>query len=904
MDALFEGRSVPRWLRAFERDPDEALDALLFGRADCAHLNAAEPSELLLDWLRALGDDFGTACDVALERWIERAWGQPLPATGSATQAALAWVGACDLIAGSSSLSRAAAALRARFLDERHVLAGLVEGRARDPEGRAWLALARHQPDRALLPEWWRLCSLPPDEPWYRGLYGVQGLEYLPPEQPGRGGGFPVHVAEGLRVLALALLRREHEGWLRPHDGEREFVPVARLTMAAFPFPERWRAFWREALEREPERAEVLREWARKAGARVTSEGARASGGARRALAPDPGWARQAKDIAARLPEEGALAEAQRLIEAEERYTQATGDTYSLVRSLCSFAAPLRRTRPERALAWATRARQLDPWDAYTWTTSATCALALDRLPEALDLALEATRRFPGDAVARTGLAEVLKANGDFDQAEAVYRETLARFPGDAVARTGLAEILKAKGDLDQAEAVYRETVTRFPDNAIARTGLAEILKAKGDLDQAEAVYRETLARFPDDRKYVAVARNGLAEVLKAKGDLDEAEAVYRETVTRFPDNAVARNGLAEILKAQGDLDQAEAVYRETVARFPNDRKNVAVARTGLAQLLRERGRLAEARTLYQAVLDGAPDAQARQIARQGLETLGLRTTDGSERTDGASLAAPRRADGWPAVLHDGARAPQAPDPNSEGETSEPLRATDVPHLLADAYLLRRFGLALGPDAAPARSTGRLRLRARGVLVALQPRLERDARAAGASALTELTLGDLQEAQALLQQAVRRFPGSARVRYADARLARALTQRDASQGHHAQQAWQRLERLDPRFRPAAWLGAGRTWLALPGADERARQAFGQLARWLTQPRPAASDARRDASAFSDWWAAEVRARVFGVLDARSADDLPDLDPLRRNLERDSSSIDDLEHDLVERFAFV
>lgn len=79
MDALFEGRSVPRWLRAFERDPDEALDALLFGRADCAHLNAAEPSELLLDWLRALGDDFGTACDVALERWIERAWASRCP---------------------------------------------------------------------------------------------------------------------------------------------------------------------------------------------------------------------------------------------------------------------------------------------------------------------------------------------------------------------------------------------------------------------------------------------------------------------------------------------------------------------------------------------------------------------------------------------------------------------------------------------------------------------------------------------------------------------------------------------------------------------------------------------------------------------------------------------------------
>ncbi len=794
MDALFEGRSVPRWLRAFERDPDEALDALLFGRADFAHLSAAEPTDLLLDWLRALGDEFAAACDLALERWIARVWGRPLPATGSATRDALAWLGACELIAGSPALARSADALRARFLAERHVLAALVEGRARDPEGRAWLALARHQRDRALLPEWWRLCSLPPDEPWYRGPYGVHGLEGLPPEQAGRGGVFPDHVAEGLRVLALALHTRERDGWLRPHDGEREFVPVARLTMAAFPFLEKWRAFWREAFRRAPQQGDAVGAWVQRAGVPLATD-AQAARDARRALGPDPDWTRRAKDIGGRLPEEGALAEAQRLIDEQERYARATGDAYFVVRSLCSFAARLRRTRPERALAWATLARELEPWNPYTWTTSAECALALGKLPEALDVAVEATRR--------------------------------------------------------------------FPDNAISRNGLAEVLKAKGDLDQAEAVYRETLARFPD--------------------------------------NAIARNGLAEVLKATGDLDQAEAVYRETIARFPDN----AIARTGLAQILRERGRLPEARTLYQAVLDGAPDAKARQIARLGLDALERRAgADADAATGGASTTAPQATSGSPALLRDAPDAHEPSIPTRADATSEPLRPTDVPHLLADAYLLRRFGMALGDDAAPARNTGGLRLRARGVLIALQPRLERDARAAGVSALTELTLGDLQEAQALLRQAVRRFPGSARVRYADARLARALTQRDASQSLHAQAAWQRLERLDPRFRPVAWLGAGRTWLALPDAEDRAREAFGQLARWLTQPRQAASDERRDASGFADWWAGQVRERVFGALDARRADDLTDLGPLRANLERDASSVDHLEHDLVERFAFV
>ena len=35
----------------------------------------------------------------------------------------------------------------------------------------------------------------------------------------------------GATLLALALMGREDEGWLRPHDGQREFVPIARLTI-------------------------------------------------------------------------------------------------------------------------------------------------------------------------------------------------------------------------------------------------------------------------------------------------------------------------------------------------------------------------------------------------------------------------------------------------------------------------------------------------------------------------------------------------------------------------------------------------------------------------------------------------------------------------------------------------
>jgi len=73
LDRIFAGGHVPEWLRAFAADPDEALHDLLPGRADLGHLTVAEPVDLLLNWLRALGEHGGFTdhLDRALASWIE-----------------------------------------------------------------------------------------------------------------------------------------------------------------------------------------------------------------------------------------------------------------------------------------------------------------------------------------------------------------------------------------------------------------------------------------------------------------------------------------------------------------------------------------------------------------------------------------------------------------------------------------------------------------------------------------------------------------------------------------------------------------------------------------------------------------------------------------------------------------
>ena len=873
LDRIFAGRKVPSWLRRFESDPDRALEDLLLGGADLGHLEANEPSRVLLNWLEGLGaqEGFVEAVDEALERWIGRRWGEPVfdAALGNSSLVAAAWIRAAELMAFEPRLIRAARRLRSFLPEKRPFLGALSEGPARDPKGRAWLALARHQEDRSLLEQWWQLCTLPPDVPWYHGEYGIHGLRGLPREKSRSE--FPNEVAEGLARLATAFAVRAGEGWLRPSTAREEFLRLAKQTEAAYPWPEDWISFWRNALQGRRVREEQAQGWIRDLHPKELKGDLPAQRGRRRWHIPNPDWAPKATEIAVKLGQGdwNFLAEANKLLRDQEHFAKATGDTYNVVRTACYFASEVRTVRPDLALEWSDLARRLNPWDAFAWTTRAATLLMLRR-PEALTTSLEAVKRFPENVVARNGLGEVLKAQGRLDQAETIYRETTERFPQDVVARTGLGETLKAQGRLDDAESIYRDTVEWFPQDVVAQNGLGEVLKAQGRLDQAEDVYRQTIERFPEN----VVARNGLGEVLKAQGRLDQAEDVYRQTIERFPENVVARNGLGEVLKAQGRLDQAEDVYRQTVERFPEN----VVARNGLGGVLKAQGSL-----------DAAEPEGPKEIDR------GIR---GEERSSLVLEQASANS------------SPTSPEQASSGDAAKyeersQLRADDIEILLQDTYLLRRWA---GHHLAS--TPGQLQENARRLLRRLSEPAERDSEAAGSLGLLELDSGELDRALDLLRSAARRFPGSTRVRYA---LARAEREAAARRGHldtanpeQPARPWRHLSRLDERFRPLQLLGEGRTWLVQTDGSivaEHARDCFGGLGFWihdLLQGQDRSS--HRSSASFLEWWAKEVQSHVFGRESIKRAEDISDLSGNEVRLRSNSLWLDRLEEDWVGRLA--
>ena len=852
LDAMFEGGLMPNWFARFAEDPEPALGDLLVGCADVGVLVAEEPTMLLLDWLQRFGDTggFAPAVDEALAQWTADSWGNPTleAANNSASLTAVAWCRAAEVIAMDNRLAAAAAGLRERMLSDRRFLAAITEGRTRDPQGRAWLAIARHQKDRQLLDEWWRLCSLPPDEPWYRGEYGIHGLRGLPAEHPQDEGRFPEAVAQGLCILGRALETRAKDEWLPKGIAREEFLRTARMTMVAYPFPEVWNSFWREAVR---SRKPVPEEWVAKLAdlEQPTDRQRQLRTRQRVWTRPDPQWSKRAQSIASKLKsrEESAIQEAEELIEEQADYAESTGDTEFVVRSACNFAGSAQEWRSDRALEWSETARHFDPWDPHGWNVGTTSLLRLGRIREALQVGVQAVRLFPRDVFARTGLAEVLKAADRLVEAEEVYRETVELFPRNVVARTGLGEVLKEAGRLPEAEAVYRETKELFPRNAHARNGLGEVLKAAGRLPEAEAVYRETVDDFPRD----VFARTGLAEVLKAADRLDEAEAVYRETIKDFPDNVVARTGLAEVLKAADRLEEAEAVYRETVELFPDN----AHARTGLESVLK---------ALARSGAPEEPDMEAEEPC--------LPETTAQE---------------------------EPPSPAEEG-----LRPDDIEILLTDAYLLRRWGRR----TAPGDLIENVRVRARELLSSLAAVGEGNPLVAEQRGLLLLETGELDEAISLLREAQARFPGSARVQYA---LARAQRERAGRDGRHldgeAKQKillpWQRLARRGQHYRPLGNLGEGRAYLALADGsalEDGARDAFGRLGRWIgRQTKQVDSETK-----FSSWWAREVQSLVFGETSVTGAADLDDLDPLRERVKANATLLDEREEDYAYHYASV
>ena len=540
-ETAFEGRILRSWLASLESDPQGALNDLLIGAEPLGHLRAADVVDVVIEWLDARPDVL-PRIDQAVGQWIESWWGVTvLPGMRTGSLTAIVWCRVCSLIA-EARLAHSAQVLKPLVTGSRGFLSALVEGRSRDPEGLAWLALARNQEDRSLLDHWWRLCNLPLEEPWYRADYGVHGLRGLPAASPAELGAFRVEVAEGVNRVANALYKRAAQGALPERVAKEEFRRIARLTAAAYPFEERWRAFWRHVLLVENP---AYAEW-------FTSifNVTRPQRGPQRQVLPAPSldWADRARDLASRLERDGTaeVLHANQLLKEQQEYASKTGNVFFLARSATNFAARIRERNPAQAVEWAELSRHFDEWNPYTWTIHVASLRTLGKLEDAFRVAQDAWRRFPHNVAVYVELGEVLLSLGHRREGLAILKDAAERFPESATAlERRIDRILSGDKESRPSEQLLESAdreLTLASATILRRAAAQKSLLSDEALRRLQSRAEASLKNWVQDDSRVAAE---LGFLYLSTNSIDAADSLLRSASLRFP-------GSPRVLLARG----------------------------------------------------------------------------------------------------------------------------------------------------------------------------------------------------------------------------------------------------------------------------------------------------------------------------------------------------------------
>ena len=879
--ARLGGADASGWLGAFRQDAAGAVADLVWNRFYFGPLNVTERGQLLANWLEVLGAEEGFAAelDAQLAGWVETHWGrfeQP------GVMLASAWTCVASVVEFSARLNpperlfATARALRARFTERERFLGSFSTAPAADPLGLYLAVIAEFQgDDRSLAGFWHRLCDLPDGAPFYHARFAILGLRRLKAATHWENGTLRSEIVLGLLRLASAFDRLVRERGLAESAAKSEFRRVATQLAAAYPNSPFWREHGLAQLLDMPDRprkwvtdavrplAEALRkEQASPLGARPAP---------RRSVQPGFDWVPRAKELANSLQSDGTarLPEVDVLLNEERRYAEATGDTSSVVRSLCYFASRILKVGPTIARQWAEEAQSWDPRNPFAWTTITNVLLRQKDVKRALHFAWVAWKRFPENVVARTGLAEVLKADGRYPEAEVIYRQTIECFPENVVARSGLAEVLKAGGRYPEAEVVYRQTIERFPESAFARNGLADTLRRANRRDDAERVYRDAIDAGHCD----ACAFVGLAHLLLRQGEAGRAEALdlVDEALRLEPRDPFA---LALKQRIQGARGAAVAAIAEDWDDWANA--------------------LSDFPSTNQSDPSPPPGDSA---------TLSFETEESADC--GPQVLAPVSA--LPAA------APAQPPPIG-GSLPPKVDPVEFAAILAEASFYRSWAARSSPGDAIAR-----RQKAEALLERAEILSPQDAQIAAERAGLLCSHTGVETAGSPLLTELRKYPACAPLLVLKARLDRESAQkarRELSDEALAQllQAPARLRNLDPALAPLFQLEQGLATLALLDGVVRLQKAadsftafrstVSRRAREERTGREASHDARaKETPRFHEWLLATTSHRLFRGFPEPETVRVEDVPVLEQALAATPFLADEIEDVMIERLAF-
>ena len=401
---------------------------------------------------------------------------------------------------------------------------------------------------------------------------------------------------------------------------------------------ERWAesaAAFERSLEKQPVRADVLRELARVYEQAKRWEDATDAWRRLHELQPDRAEAPAAQG--------DALRQARRYVEALDAYDRALAIDPQLVSSLAGRAETLRNLgRLDEAVRWFNRALERKPTHPPALRGKASALNDLQRFEEARPVWRQALAIDPSSEQAQHGLRrceEALRVSGgelldpptlELDPA-ARERSRIAHENGRGLMQQGryteAALALRTATDEDPswtsawfllglcyaedrqyrlAIRAFEEVLARDPDHLDAACHRSDALRRSNDYQGAIAAYDRILELRPEEPRATA----GRAEALRMLGRFEESVEWFDRTLALRPRQYLALCGKAAALNALRRYDEALPLWLAALRENPNAsfvKRGLAQCRAGVGDRGDARARRSMLRRMSPPFTEGEP---------------------------------------------------------------------------------------------------------------------------------------------------------------------------------------------------------------------------------------------------------------------------------------------------------
>lgn len=442
------------------------------------------------------------------------------------------------------------------------------------------------------------------------------------------------------------------------------------------------------------------------------------------------------------LRDRGDFAGADALLrEASERFPKEAGPVIEF-----AWVAQIKRDWPEAAGRWL-RVRKDHGNYAVGYTAGATALRELGRLDEAMALLDEALRRFPNDGAPIVERAWLAHQQRDWNTAIALWEELRRRFPAQIAGYNGGAQALREAGRIEEAEAIVAAGVNRFPADPGLAVEYAALAARRRNWTEATRRWESVRTTFPEH----SASYTGAAQALREQRRFDEADAILVEALTRFPNDPGIRSDYGWRAQIAGEWPEATRRWREMRECHPDH----PVGYTAGAVALREQRRFDEADALLAEAIERFPNERAPLIEYAWLATARRDWPQAVARWQQVRTRFPDQTDGY-------LRGAQALAATWQHEAAEQLLSDGMERFPDDAALAAEHAWSAfhRHELEPAvQRFAALRARFPETLTGYT---------GGATALRNLFR--LAEAEALLDEAQRRFPGEPRILLEHAQL--------------------------------------------------------------------------------------------------------------------------------------